>query len=218
MKKLIKLGVIGLSVILSGCTMLLWDYDPVTEETVKREDFAKDNVRAFGQTKTNQQLVMMGDTYWYFINPEESAELFKVLNTKLPKAFSTAQNQPFNVVLSENAKSFYSNFTLYYEPQNSKEKAILENLGFNPTKQNPKLYNKGYRLTGEMYLKANDVARNYQFETPLPIHIKTEKTSTKITDPVGFVAKVVATPAMLVGDVALVGLAILLSPIAAISN
>lgn len=215
MNNVLKFCIVSISILLSGCTLFLWGHDPAVKSYSSYQDFAKDTVRAFGQTqsKDKAQLVLMGDTYWYFIIPEDTEKLLHVLNTQLPKPFATLDNQPFEIKLDENAKSFHSRFELYYLPQNQEEKIKLSNLGFKPTEKNPKLYSNSYTLSGEMYRKANDVVKNYQFETALPIDIKLEKTSHYVKDYSKLIKNIAMTPVTLAGDVALLGLGIVLSPL-----
>lgn len=212
MKHLIKICLMSLSFLLSGCTALLWGEDPAVRSHTHYEQFATDTVRAFGKTqaKNNEQLVMIGDNYWYFIAQKDTAELLKVLNTKLPKAFATSNNKPFEVRLEGDAQSFYSSFTLYYEPQNDNEKNVLKALGFTSAK-NPKLYEKDYYVSGKIYRSSKKINQSYQFETALPISIQIGKTSSRV-DPAKLLEKIAITPLTLAGDVVLVAVALVVYP------
>lgn len=215
MKNLFKLCIACCTLLFSGCTLIMWGHNSAIGENTTYQSFAKDTVRAFGKTqsKDKAQLVLMGDTYWYFIAPEDTEKLLQVLNTQLPKPFATLDNQPFEIKLSENAKSYHSSFELYYLPQNQEEKTKLLNLGFKPTEKNPKLYSNSYALTGEIYRKANNVIKHYQFETALPIDIKLGKTSRYVKDYSKLIENIGMTPVTLAGDVVLLGLGIVLSPL-----
>ncbi|MGX2950635.1 hypothetical protein ACWIUA_07010 [Ursidibacter sp. B-7004-1] len=213
MKHLIKVGLATLSFILSSCTVMLWGANSAVHSHTYYEQSATDTVRAFGKTqdKNNEELVMVGDSYWYFIDKENTADLLKVLNTKLPKAFATSDNKPFEVRLSDNAKVFDSTFTLYYEPQNDNERNVLKELGFSLFKDN-KLYRKHYSLKGKIYRPSKKIDQNYQFETALPISIQVAKTSNSV-DPGKLLQNIALTPITLAGDVVLVAITVVLYPL-----
>lgn len=213
MKHLVKVCLVGLSLLLSSCTIFLWSHDPAVRSHTYYEQSAMDTVRAFGKTqaKNNEQLVMIGDSYWYFIDERNTAELLKVLNTKLPKAFSTPNNKPFKVLLADDAQSFSSSFTLYYEPQNDNEKNVLKTLDFTSTKK-PGLYEKDYDLKGKIYRSSKKINHHYQFETALPISIQVGKTSSEV-DPIKLIEKITMTPITLAGDVVLVAIELVFSPL-----
>lgn len=219
LKRIIHLALFSLILTLTGCTAWLWaggngggfipgSGDIVTTHNETKE-IAKDTVRAFGKAQNNQQIVMMGDTYWYFINTAHTNELQKLLHTKLPKAFSTQKNQPFGLYLDSNAKSFSTGyFSLYYQPKTTQETNTLKALGFTPTKYDPQTYRKQYKFEGEMYKKADNIKLEYQFETALPISIRVSKSETHIdgsllatkvaTTPLALAADIIFIPAMLI--------------------
>ncbi|QIM62741.1 hypothetical protein A1D29_05225 [Pasteurellaceae bacterium Orientalotternb1] len=185
--------------------------DIVTTHNETKE-IAKDTVRAFGKTQNNQQIVMMGDTYWYFISSVHTNELQKLLNTKLPKAFSTQKNQPFGIYLDSNAKGFSTgHFSLYYQPKTAQETSTIKTLGFTPTKPDPQIYRKQYKFEGEMYKKADNIKLEYQFETALPVSIQVSKRETNVDGSL-LATKVATTPLALAADIILIPAMLIMLP------
>lgn len=222
LKQMLRTSLFSTLFALSGCTAWLWaggnssGFIPGSGNIVttqhETKEIATDTVRAFGKTKNDQQIVMMGDTYWYFIDAKHTDALQKLLSTKLPKAFGTLRNEPFNVYLGTDTKAFGTGlFTLYYIPQNAKEIKTLTELGFASTKEKPTVYTKSYNLSGQIYKKAENINTEYQFETALPISIKVSKSETDIDGSL-LATKVAATPLALAADIILLPAALIMLP------
>lgn len=83
---------------LSGCaTAMFWHGNNPNESKEVQQTVAKDKIYSFAVVnKNNSQLpegslVMIGEKYWFVINPNDSAQLINILNIKLDKPFQITE-------------------------------------------------------------------------------------------------------------------------------
>lgn len=93
-------AVLAATLMLNGCTLMLWGMNNPVSETITRKHVDKDQIRAFGVVaEDNAQLekgslVMMGGKYWFVVNPEDSAKLTGILKAGLDKPFQIVEDTP----------------------------------------------------------------------------------------------------------------------------
>ncbi|MDO5054412.1 MAG: hypothetical protein Q4D86_03735 [Pasteurella oralis] len=220
-KHILRIFAFSLFFTLSGCTAGLWaggqnsSFIPgssdIISTDIKAKEIAKDTIRAFGRTKDKQQIVMIGDSYWYFISPKQTEQLQTLLNTKLPKAFNTKANKPIRINLTKSAKGFSTDsLWLHYQPKTEREIKIVRELGFRKTSK-PEIYAKEYYFEGEIYKKAENIKLEYQFETTLPVSINTLESETNIDGSL-LLTKIAATPVALATDIILLPVLLITLP------
>lgn len=199
---------------LSGCTMLLWGHDSPMSTTYHYQDAGTDKVHAFGITKqqTTQlqkdQLIMMGEQYWYALTPKSSEDLLAVMNAKLAQRYRifNGDNQQelsaMPVELRDEGKHFASHFCLRYQPKNAQEKATIEQLSFKALEKQRQIYTRCFYSYGDIYATPANVKADYQFEQTVPVKLTLRHSKTKIEDAGKFAAYVLWTPITLAADIA----------------
>lgn len=207
-----------------GCTSAMWSGRGSavgTQEIYHR--LGEDKVHAFGHIRADSgqlqqsSLVMMGDRYWYVVEPEASEKLLPVLNAKLQhryQIFSVKNKERMTelpelpVTIEDTAGKFNSRFCLRYpldtSPNNkqaAQENKVLLALRFHQISQEPSLttYERCFRTTGQMYDKPLQVKQNYRFEQYVPVKLQTVERKTVVSGP-KLLRNIVLTPFTLAGD------------------
>lgn len=186
MPNLLKTLMIAASLTLSGCTIALWGVNDVREQDLITHELGQDSITAFGQVRAaNSQfapgsLVMMGQRYWYVLNPEDSQAIAPVLNAGLPKRYQIAgrhthdELQALPVEVESGGKGgFSSHFCLHY-PQDgisAQEKTTLEKLGFKTVGKMPPAYRYCAEIEGKFYATTAQVAQDYRFAQRVPVSL-----------------------------------------------
>ncbi|HEZ1435952.1 TPA: hypothetical protein WHE58_002014, partial [Neisseria meningitidis] len=107
-------AVLAATLMLNGCTLMLWGMNNPVSETITRKHVDKDQIRAFGVVaEDNAQLekgslVMMGGKYWFVVNPEDSAKLTGILKAGLDKPFQIVEDTPYHFEQSVPADIYYT--------------------------------------------------------------------------------------------------------------
>lgn len=229
MKKCLKL-VLLLSAALSagGCTSAMWSGGGSavsTQEIYHR--LGEDKVHAFGHIRTDSgqlqqgSLVMMGERYWYVVEPQASERLLSVLNAKLQhryQIFSVKERERLTalselpVTIEDTAGKFNSRFCLRYpldtSPNNkqaAQENKVLLALRFRQVSQESSLttYERCFSPTGQMYDKPLQVKQNYRFEQYVPVKLQTVERKKVVSGP-KLLRNIVLTPFTLAGDAAFI--------------
>lgn len=199
---------------LSGCTGILWANHPVTGTESVDVDIGRDQIRAFGVVRdANSQLgigslVMMGDRYWYVLNPESSKEAAAVLNGGVglakPYTIGKSGNNRENelaVRIKENQK-FDSSFCLNYAAEKPQEAAKLESLGFKKDYGRP-YYSRCFgHVSGMFYTTPPQAKRDYRFQTPVPVKLTARETKNHF-NAANLVGNILVTPITLAADTVL---------------
>ncbi|PKT84460.1 hypothetical protein CWI59_10635, partial [Neisseria meningitidis] len=74
-------AVLAATLMLTGCTLMLWGMNNPLSDTTTRKHADKDQIRAFGVVAEHHaqlekgSLAMMGGKYWFVVNPEDPAKL-----------------------------------------------------------------------------------------------------------------------------------------------
>lgn len=216
------------TLILNGCTAMLWGMNDPFHKTYTEKTVAKDQIHAFGVVaKDNMQLekgslVMMGGKYWFVVNSKDSAELKAILDVKLDKQFQIVQHNPryayeaLPVELeSPEKQTFSSKFCLRYDTNKAADIAKLEKLAFKPVELDEKtVYTRCVSAKGNYYATPNNVAEDYRFEKSVPVRIYYKETKTK-TDGWKLTNNILQTPFTLALDA--VG-AVLVLPLTALGK
>lgn len=211
---------------LNGCTVMLWGMNDPFSKTTTLHTVAKDRIHAFGTVaKDNPQLekgslVMMGGTYWFVVNPEDSAKLAGVLNVKLDKPFQTVQHNPrfehkaLPVELeSPESQNFSSDFCLRYDTAKAADIAKLTQIGFKPFELDGKtIYTRCVSARGTYYATPQNLKADYRFEQSIPVELYYPVTK-KHTDGWKLAGNILQTPLTLALDA--VG-AVVMLPVAAL--
>ncbi|MCF7530201.1 hypothetical protein ACOR62_07405 [Neisseria lisongii] len=200
---------------LNGCTTVMtWSVNTPYSDTTHRHQVAKENVYAFGMTKADSEqlkkgsLVMMGERYWFAVNPDDSAKLTDVLAAKLDKQFDIVdeyvhrplQALPVELKAAE-GNDFVSEFCLRYTPQKPSETAELQRLQFKLNNAGKNTYIRCLRATGQYFAAPQQAQPDYRFQKTVPVEVYYE-TSEKHTDKVKLAANILSTPFTLAIDAA----------------
>ncbi|QIW16271.1 hypothetical protein A4G20_07960 [Pasteurellaceae bacterium RH1A] len=186
--------ILGASLILPSCTLMLWERDKPYSTYYSTQVVAEDQIHSFAVVKSGHQqaelpagsLIMMSGQHWFVLEPQDSQDLIKILSAKLNKAFdltyscsSDTRLQALPVTLHD-AKSnqFTSDFCLSYQTSKAQEKATLKNLGFKLEKDGRYTYEVAAK--GRYYATPQAFKADYKFETRVPVKISLSTRTTKL--------------------------------------
>lgn len=211
----------AVTVSLSGCMTLtsgLWDRDDIVKTKTTHHKVGEDKIHSFGVVnKANSQLakdslVMMGEKYWFVVNPGDSAKLTEILNVKLPKQFQLVKYRKDSVssayaampvtLTKPGSADFESDFCLRYDAADAQEAATLEALSFRADKKiSEHAYFRCISAAGKYYATPQNIKAAYRFERSVPVEISYVTTKENIK---GFrvLGNILLTPLALTGDVA----------------
>ncbi|MGV7079360.1 hypothetical protein ACWA5Z_11295 [Testudinibacter sp. P80/BLE/0925] len=230
MKKYLK-QVLLLSAALSvgGCTSAMWGSGTAVGTQDIYHRLGEDKVHAFGHVRTDSgqlqqgSLVMMGERYWYVVEPHASERLLPALNAKLQhryQIFSVEGRERLTelpVTIEDTVGKFNSRFCLRYPletSQNSKQAAqenkVLLALRFRQISQESSLttYERCFWQNGQLYDKPLQVKQNYRFEQYVPVKLQTVEHKTVVKSGPNLLRNIVLTPFTLVGDVVVTVIAV----------
>ncbi|WP_373819294.1 hypothetical protein [Glaesserella sp.] len=201
--KLLKILFLSLStMLLSGCfTLLNWeDREPISSGNQKVE-VDEDNLTAFGMVKSTQQLVMIGEKYWFVADAESSKQIKALIDAKLPETFNTYGLQ---VELDKEAKNWKTNAGISYTTADTQaEITKLKQLGFKsycPECPKNTQYVHQYPLQGQLYKKADiQIAESGKLRKAIPVKLVTEKY--QINGVGSTLATIALTPITLASDI-----------------
>lgn len=210
-------AVLAATLMLNGCTLMLWGMNNPVSETITRKHVGKDQIRAFGVVaKDNAQLekgslVMMGGKYWFVVNPEDSAKLTGILKAGLDKPFqivedtpSYARHQALPVKLESPGSQNFSTegLCLRYDTDKPADIAKLKQLGFEAVKlDNRTIYTRCVSAKGKYYATPQKLNADYHFEQSVPADIYYTVTE-EHTDKSKLFANILYTPPFLILDAA----------------
>ncbi|HEZ1347246.1 TPA: hypothetical protein WHD91_001678 [Neisseria meningitidis] len=210
-------AVLAATLMLNGCTLMLWGMNNPVSETITRKHVDKDQIRAFGVVaEDNAQLekgslVMMGGKYWFVVNPEDSAKLTGILKAGLDKPFqivedtpSYARHQALPVKLESPGSQNFSTegLCLRYDTDKPADIAKLKQLGFEAVKlDNRTIYTRCVSAKGKYYATLQKLNADYHFEQSVPADIYYTVTE-EHTDKSKLFANILYTPPFLILDAA----------------
>ncbi|HEZ0652521.1 TPA: hypothetical protein ACLAOE_000809 [Neisseria meningitidis] len=210
-------AVLAATLMLNGCTLMLWGMNNPVSETITRKHVDKDQIRAFGVVaEDNAQLekgslVMMGGKYWFVVNPEDSAKLTGILKAGLDKPFqivedtpSYARHQALPVKLESPGSQNFSTegLCLRYDTDKPADIAKLKQLGFEALKlDNRTIYTRCVSAKGKYYATPQKLNADYHFEQSVPADIYYTVTE-EHTDKSKLFANILYTPPFLILDAA----------------
>ncbi|HGH0068539.1 TPA: hypothetical protein ACJKGR_001368 [Neisseria meningitidis] len=210
-------AVLAATLMLNGCTLMLWGMNNPVSETITRKHVDKDQIRAFGVVaEDNAQLekgnlVMMGGKYWFVVNPEDSAKLTGILKAGLDKPFqivedtpSYARHQALPVKLESPGSQNFSTegLCLRYDTDKPADIAKLKQLGFEAVKlDNRTIYTRCVSAKGKYYATPQKLNADYHFEQSVPADIYYTVTE-EHTDKSKLFANILYTPPFLILDAA----------------
>lgn len=202
-------AVLAATLMLNGCTLMLWGMNNPVSETITRKHVDKDQIRAFGVVaEDNAQLekgslVMMGGKYWFVVNPEDSAKLTGILKAGLDKPFqivedtpSYARHQALPVKLESPGSQNFSTegLCLRYDTDKPADIAKLKQLGFEAVElDNRTIYTRCVSAKGKYYATPQKLNADYHFEQSVPADIYYTVTE-KHTDKSKLFANILYTP------------------------
>ncbi|HFB6805787.1 TPA: hypothetical protein ACE8IR_000095 [Neisseria gonorrhoeae] len=222
-------AVLAATLILNGCTMMLWGMNNPVSQTITRKHVDKDQIRAFGVVaEDNAQLekgslVMMGGKYWFAVNPEDSAKLTGLLKAGLDKPFQIVEDTPsyarhqalpvkFEAPGSQNFST--GGLCLRYDTGRPDDIAKLKQLEFKAVKlDNRTIYTRCVSAKGKYYATPQKLNADYHFEQSVPADIYYTVTE-KHTDKSKLFGNILYTPPLLILDAAA---AVLVLPMALIA-
>lgn len=223
---------------LNGCTALLWSQDGFiagsrgmveNKYTTQYRKIGNDDIRAFAIVKPDSQtlpansLLMMGDNYWYAVNPKQSQELVAALRVPLSQRFQILVSKPNEEALYSPSDSLYldidkkddgsAEFEItalclqYNVPTDlssaaqQKERNALLQAGFKLNQGN-KYSTCFYNIRGTIYAKPEKLPAEYQFERSIPVHLYSSATKIeKDVDGKMVLRNIALTPFTVVGDI-----------------
>ncbi|WP_308029537.1 hypothetical protein [Neisseria lactamica] len=226
-------AVLAATLMLNGCTLMLWGMNNPVSETITRKHVDKDQIRAFGVVaEDNAQLekgslVMMGGKYWFVVNPEDSAKLTGILKAGLDKPFqivedtpSYARHQALPVKLEALGSQNFSTggLCLRYDTDRPDDIAKLKQLGFKAVKlDNQTIYTRCVSAKGKYYATPQKLNADYHFEQSVPVEIYF-MVEGKYTDKLKLFGNILYTPPLLILDAAGAVLALPIAALIAASN
>lgn len=226
-------AVLAATLMLNGCTLMLWGMNNPVSETITRKHVDKDQIRAFGVVaEDNAQLekgslVMMGGKYWFVVNPEDSAKLTGILKAGLDKPFqivedtpSYARHQALPVKLESPGSQNFSTegLCLRYDTDKPADIAKLKQLGFEAVKlDNRTIYTRCVSAKGKYYATPQKLNADYHFEQSVPADIYYTVTE-EHTDKSKLFANILYTPPFLILDAAGAVLALPMAALIAAAN
>lgn len=210
-------AVLAATLMLNGCTLMLWGMNNPVSETITRKHVDKDQIRAFGVVaEDNAQLekgslVMMGGKYWFVVNPEDSAKLTGILKAGLDKPFqivedtpSYARHQALPVKLESPGSQNFSTegLCLRYDTDRPADIAKLKQLEFEAVElDNRTIYTRCVSAKGKYYATPQKLNADYHFEQSVPVDIYYTVTE-KHTDKSKLFGNILYTPPLLILDAA----------------
>lgn len=210
-------AVLAATLMLNGCTFMLWGMNDPFIQTTDRKHVDKDQIRAFGVVaKDNAQLekgslVMMGGKYWFVVNPEDSAKLTGILKAGLDKPFqivedtpSYARHQALPVKLESPGSQNFSTdgLCLRYDTDRPDDIAKLKQLEFKAVKLDKQtIYTRCVSTKGKYYATPQKLNADYHFEQSVPADIYYTVTE-KHTDKSKLFGNILYTPPLLILDAA----------------
>lgn len=210
-------AVLAATLMLNGCTLMLWGMNNPVSETITRKHVDKDQIRAFGVVaEDNAQLekgslVMMGGKYWFVVNPEDSAKLTGILKAGLDKPFqivedtpSYARHQALPVKLESPGSQNFSTegLCLRYDTDRPADIAKLKQLEFEAVElDNRTIYTRCVSAKGKYYATPQKLNADYHFEQSVPADIYYTVTE-KHTDKSKLFGNILYTPPLLILDAA----------------
>ncbi|EOC09372.1 TPA: hypothetical protein ACFOXY_000046 [Neisseria meningitidis] len=202
-------AVLAATLMLNGCTLMLWGMNNPVSETITRKHVDKDQIRAFGVVaEDNAQLekgslVMMGGKYWFVVNPEDSAKLTGILKAGLDKPFqivedtpSYARHQALPVKLESPGSQNFSTdgLCLRYDTDRPDDIAKLKQLEFEAVELDKQtIYTRCVSAKGKYYATPQKLNADYHFEQSVPADIYYTVTE-KHTDKSKLFANILYTP------------------------
>ncbi|WP_308084960.1 hypothetical protein [Neisseria polysaccharea] len=226
-------AVLAATLMLNGCTFMLWGMNDPFIQTTDRKHVDKDQIRAFGVVaEDNAQLekgslVMMGGKYWFVVNPEDSAKLTGILKAGLDKPFqivedtpSYARHQALPVKLESPASQNFSTdgLCLRYDTDRPDDIAKLKQLEFKAVKLDKQtIYTRCVSAKGKYYATPQKLNADYHFEQSVPVEIY-YMVEGKYTDKLKLFGNILYTPPLLILDAAGAVLALPIAALIAASN
>lgn len=226
-------AVLAATLMLNGCTLMLWGMNNPVSETITRKHVDKDQIRAFGVVaEDNAQLekgslVMMGGKYWFVVNPEDSAKLTGILKAGLDKPFqivedtpSYARYQALPVKLESPGSQNFSTdgLCLRYDTDRPDDIAKLKQLEFKAVKLDKQtIYTRCVSAKGKYYATPQKLNADYHFEQSVPVEIY-YMVEGKYTDKLKLFGNILYTPPLLILDAAGAVLALPIAALIAASN
>ncbi|WP_308028138.1 hypothetical protein [Neisseria bergeri] len=226
-------AVLAATLMLNGCTLMLWGMNNPVSETITRKHVDKDQIRAFGVVaEDNAQLekgslVMMGGKYWFVVNPEDSAKLTGILKAGLDKPFqmvedtpSYARHQALPVKLEAPGSQNFSTegLCLRYDTDRPDDIAKLKQLEFKAVKLDKQtIYTRCVSAKGKYYATPQKLNADYHFEQSVPVEIY-YMVEGKYTDKLKLFGNILYTPPLLILDAAGAVLALPIAALIAASN
>ncbi|HGO8654994.1 TPA: hypothetical protein ACLBB2_000956 [Neisseria meningitidis] len=226
-------AVLAATLMLNGCTFMLWGMNDPFIQTTDRKHVDKDQIRAFGVVaKDNAQLekgslVMMGGKYWFVVNPEDSAKLTGILKAGLDKPFqivedtpSYARHQALPVKLESPGSQNFSTdgLCLRYDTDRPDDIAKLKQLEFKAVKLDKQtIYTRCVSAKGKYYATPQKLNADYHFEQSVPVEIY-YMVEGKYTDKLKLFGNILYTPPLLILDAAGAVLALPIAALIAASN
>ncbi|WP_127238679.1 hypothetical protein [Neisseria meningitidis] len=209
-------AVLAATLMLNGCTLMLWGMNNPVSETITRKHVDKDQIRAFGVVaKDNAQLekgslVMMGGKYWFVVNPEDSAKLTGILKIGLDKPFQMVQHNPrfahqaLPVKLEAPGSQNFNTegLCLRYDTDRPADIAKLKQLEFEAVELDKQtIYTRCVSAKGKYYATPQKLNADYHFEQSVPADIYYTVTE-KHTDKSKLFENILHTPPLLILDAA----------------
>lgn len=226
-------AVLAVTLMLNGCTFMLWGMNDPFIQTTDRKHVDKDQIRAFGVVaEDNAQLekgslVMMGGKYWFVVNPEDSAKLTGILKAGLDKPFqivedtpSYARHQALPVKLESPGSQNFSTdgLCLRYDTDRPDDIAKLKQLEFKAVKLDKQtIYTRCVSAKGKYYATPQKLNADYHFEQSVPVEIY-YMVEGKYTDKLKLFGNILYTPPLLILDAAGAVLALPIAALIAASN
>lgn len=213
----------------TACTSVIWnggiyDADRAINTQMVIQSTAHDQIVAFGRIPEQSNnplsgsLVMMGENYWYAVQPHISTQITAPLSANLTKRYQIST--PYrNEILTHlpvtliDGQHFESDFCLDYVLENESERAVLQQLRFQ-LQANPNHYRQCFATTGTIYHKPQQFTPDYHFQKNIPVQITLKQNQTKIqTDKlarnilltplalaVDTISGIIMLPALMLGD------------------
>ncbi|ABX72989.1 hypothetical protein ACTRL1_02430 [Neisseria meningitidis] len=210
-------AVLAATLMLNGCTLMLWGMNNPVSETITRKHVDKDQIRAFGVVaEDNAQLekgslVMMGGKYWFVVNPEDSAKLTGILKAGLDKPFqivedtpSYARHQALPVKLESPGSQNFSTdgLCLRYDTDRPDDIAKLKQLEFEAVELDKQtIYTRCVSAKGKYYATPQKLNADYHFEQSVPVEIY-YMVKGEYTDKLKLFGNILYTPPLLILDAA----------------
>ncbi|WP_050892818.1 hypothetical protein [Neisseria meningitidis] len=210
-------AVLAATLMLNGCTLMLWGMNNPVSETITRKHVDKDQIRAFGVVaEDNAQLekgslVMMGGKYWLVVNPEDSAKLTGILKAGLDKPFqivedtpSYARHQALPVKLESPGSQNFSTdgLCLRYDTDRPDDIAKLKQLEFEAVELDKQtIYTRCVSAKGKYYATPQKLNADYHFEQSVPVEIY-YMVKGEYTDKLKLFGNILYTPPLLILDAA----------------